>query len=174
MGSLLPTIRSRCSVLNMPPLTLDDLKKSEINIDPLIFQAAGNSLGQALSLKALDLEEFTQTLHDIISDLHQGRTSKLTAYVSNLDKKDPQIHLIPNILQWFAREMVLCINGLSSNPFVSKNKTLKSHQHWSQVEQTLNYYFHLAKHTHPDPIHLIQGALLVMNKPEIVHLEQLT
>lgn len=173
MGSLLPTIRSRCSVLNMPSLTLDDLKRSEINIDPLVFHAAGNSLGQALSLKALDLEDFAQTLHGIISDLHQGRTSKLTAYISSLDKKDPQIYLIPNILQWFAREMVLCVNGLSSNPFVNKSRTLKAPHHWSQAEQMLNHYFHLAKHTHPDPIHLIQGALLIMNHPEIVHLEQL-
>ena len=168
MGSLLPTIRSRCSVLTMSSLCPDDLKKSGIEIDPTILHVANGSLGQALALRSIDLNGFCEQIQEVLHDLHRGSIAKLTAYIAKLDKKDPHIRMIPNIIQWFVRETVLCANGVSVNPLV-KGTTLKNPHHWNRVEQTLNRYFHLAKQTHPDPVHLIQGALLLMNKPEIVH-----
>lgn len=171
MGTLLPTIRSRCSILSMPALTLEEIKKSNIHIDPIILDAAAGSLGKAMILKEINLPEFCAKATEILQDLSRGSVLKLTGYVAGLDKKDKTLTAIPDIIQWMSRELVLCSNGISNNPLVKDASLVNNPAHWGMVHMSLNRYFHLAKGSHPDPIHLIQGAFLLMNGPENVHLD---
>ncbi len=174
MGSLLPTIRSRCSVLNVQPPSLGDLSRSGISIDDASFSAANGSLGAALALKNLNLADFCDVITNIVRDLDRGSTAKLTAYIASLDKKDPNTQIIPGLLLWLSREAALNANGIMAAQIAQALGGIKRANHWGKVYQMLNQYFLLAKGSHPDPIHLIQGALLLMNRPEIVHLDELS
>lgn len=174
MGSLLPTIRSRCSVLNVQPPSLGDLSRSGISVDETSFNAANGSLGAALALNNLNLSDFCDAITNIVRDLDRGSTAKLTAYIASLDKKDPTTQLIPGLLAWLSREAALNANGVMATQIAQALGGIKRVDHWGKVYQVLNQYFLLAKGSHPDLIHLIQGAILLMNRPEIVHLDELS
>lgn len=174
MGSLLPTIRSRCNILHIKPLSLSDFSRAGLGICPDVLSAAQGSLGTAVGMRSFDLREFCRIVTGILYDLRNNSTHRLFSYVSSLDKKDKNINLVPSILQWIVRETALFSNVLSGNILVDELRQLYSPSHWVKVDQSLSQYLYLANGSHPDPIHLIQGALLLMSAPEIVHPAELS
>jgi DNA polymerase-3 subunit delta' len=173
MGAILPTIRSRCNIFPLTPLTPEELTHSGINIDPYLLNATNGSIGAALAMQSINVEEFCRTVTNIISDLNRGSTLKLTSYITSLDKKEPSVKTLPDILEWITREAALCANGIKSSNLIKDLAVLKDPEHWVRANHLLNRYLYLAKGSHPDPIHLIQGVFLMIDNPHIVHLEQL-
>lgn len=171
LGNILPTIRSRCCVLPIHPLTEAEFSQLGIQqTSPLLSELAGGSIGGYMSLTNMDVVSLLSQLIDITADVCQNKMHTMTGFCSTLEKKEPRVEKIPELLFWLSRQLVLCSSGVSIENEL-KDKIVKlsgitNPNHWLMVNQTISNFLNLAKGAHPDPLHLIQALFLLMNSPQ--------
>lgn len=172
LGTILPTIRSRCCVLPISPLTDADFK--DLGVAPparLLTELSGGSVGTFLTLNALDVEAWLNRLIDACQGLMRGDTKLLTSLCGSLDKKNPCVEKLPDLITWLAGQLVLESSGFPCyNEVSDRVKTLsqsKPTKHWLDAQSAVTSLLNLSKGAHADPIHLIQAMLLILKNPKI-------
>lgn len=171
LGNILPTIRSRCCLLPIKPLTAADLELSGVAHDSaLLTELSGGSIGGYIALKDIDAVQILSNLIDIAVDICQGRVQSLTTFCGTLDKKDNRTEQIPELIVWLSRQLVLCSAGVIQENEVSdkiyKLSQLEIPQHWLKVQTSVTGLKELSKGAYADPIHLIQALLLLLKMPQ--------
>ncbi|WP_010298105.1 AAA family ATPase [Candidatus Odyssella thessalonicensis] len=171
IGSILPTIRSRCCLLSLQQLTSYDLAAAGVvQNSALVSELSGGSIGQSLALQSINALELLGTLTDLAFHVCQGRIQPMTTFCATLEKKDLRTELIPGLLVWLSRQLVLTsVEVVQENELSQKLQALSRlapPQHWIKVHQAISQMVDLARGAHPDPIHLIQALFLLVKAPQ--------
>jgi DNA polymerase III subunit delta' len=166
LGGILPTIRSRCCPLPLHPLTETDLTEAGLPQESLLLaDLSGGSIGRYLILKSANAAQILRLLIDLVQALLQGNIQPMLAFCAGLDKKDDRMELIPDLLAWLARQLVLHSIKMPQNHEIStKIQGLSqgaSPTHWSKVQQTISEFLDLSRGAHADPLHLSQALFLM-------------
>jgi DNA polymerase-3 subunit delta' len=171
LGNILPTIRSRCCLLPIKPLTSADLDLLGVAHDSaLLAELSGGSIGGYIALRDIDAVQVLSNLIDVSLDIYQGKVQSLTAFCGTLDKKDNRTNRIPELIVWLSRQLVLCSAGITQENEISEKiyrlSQLASPQHWLKAQTSVTGLMELSKGAYADPIHLIQALLLLLKMPQ--------
>ncbi len=170
LGVVLPTIRSRCSLLPLQPLTSMDLKNLGMGQESgLLAELSGGSLGEYMVLKGLGVTSLLEEIIGISQDVCQGRMQSLIAFCGGLDKKDRRTDRIPELITWLVRQLVLCSAGITINTELSDriNQLCQraTVEHWLKVQVSVSGLLEMSRGAHADPLHLIQALFLLLKSP---------
>lgn len=182
LKNLLPTIRSRCRLLPLHPLTKDDraqLGNQWSTISPLEQELSEGSLGRLHSFKVQQgdksLNSLFQILIKLIQEALQGRISEVIAFSATLKKHDPIVPLILELLTWTIRRIILLSAGLPSTlpedqelQRIANSRPLmlgKDGKHWLTVQEKLEAFLTLSKGAHLDQGHLLEACFIILNQP---------
>jgi DNA polymerase-3 subunit delta' len=170
LGTILPTIRSRCCVLPLQPLAEIDFKNlGVVQESALLAELSGGSIGGYMTLKSINVANLLAQLIEIAQDVCQGRMQALVNFCGGLDKKDPRTACIPDLLTWLARQLVLYSAGIASSTELSDKINLLCQsaptEHWLKVQKALAEFLEMSRGAHADPIHVIQALFLLLKSP---------
>lgn len=110
LGAILPTIRSRCRILNLKPLSDLEFKKHLSNIDLTNKILSKNNYGRALILKNFEIDANYKILSRIFGMMPNPDMNdiiSLTKMVSNFDTFEILMQTFEN---WFSRAASASIN----------------------------------------------------------------
>ncbi|WP_051908414.1 AAA family ATPase [Candidatus Odyssella acanthamoebae] len=170
LGTILPTIRSRCCVLPLQPLTEIDFKDLGIvQESALLAELSGGSIGGYVALKSINVAGLLGQVIEIAQDVCQGRMQSLVTFCSGLDKKDARTECIPGLLTWLARHLVLYSAGITTSNELSDKINLLCQsaptEHWLKAQKAISGFLEMSRGAYADPIHVIQALFLLLKSP---------
>lgn len=173
LGQILPTIRSRCCVMNFKGLNPDTLKKIFSPVPSLLaLELSNNSIGKLFELQKIDLTTFLDQLIHVLHSVLKDKLAPLQQFVTSFDKTDPKATLVLDLLSWIARQLVLISSNVVHNnensPELVSLTALRSSNHWLFVQEKLSSLIDQAKATHLDASTLYIAAFLCFDSPHLV------
>lgn len=176
LGRILPTIRSRCQLMPLHALSEND--SSSIGATPLETAVAGGSLGRLITFKNLKADQNLNTLFvlilKLIGEAFQGRHSEIIAFTSTLEKHDPRIPVILDLLTWVVARIVLLSSGCAAclpedqslSKLIMSISPDSDTPHWINVQQTLTLFLEHSRGAHLDQGHLLQACFILLKEPD--------
>lgn len=168
-GRLLPTIRSRCLKIPLNPLEAMAVEGG----NPMALELAQGSYGRYHRLIQQNVEGvFEQTLGLIT----QGLNNQITAIQGTLKafpKGDSRFELIPELILWFVRRLLLLHHQAIQLPLSQDQKILnlgkgRDIHHWLKAYQGGQKFMDMSLGTHLDPGHVLMALLMILVKPSLV------
>lgn len=168
-GRLLPTIRSRCLKVS---LNLSESMAIEGG-NPMALDLAQGSYGRYYHLIQENVEGvFEQTMGLII----QGLNNQITAIQGTLKtfaKGDSRFELMPQLILWFVRRLLLLHHQAIPVPLSQDQKILalakgRDVHHWLKAYQGCQKFMDMSQGTHLDPGHVLMSLLMILVKPSLV------
>ncbi len=168
-GRLLPTIRSRCLKISLNAVNTLTTDASQV----LALELAQGSYGRYHSLVQQNVEGVWEQTASLIA---QGLNNQLTAIQATLKgfaKGDPRFDLMPELLMWFIRRLILLSHNACQTPLPYDQKILtlgkgRDTHHWVKVYQACQKFMEMAQGTHLDPGHILMALLMILIKPKLV------
>lgn len=172
LGRILPTIRSRCCLLNFKGLEVETVAALfENQPQPLALELANNSIGRLFDLHNIHLAPFLNEILHVIGSVLQNKLQPLQQLVVSFNKGDAKASVMLDLLSWLSRQLVFQSNEIATcqiNPGIQTLAHLRPSAHWLMVQEKLALLIHHAEGTHLDVATLHMAAFLCFESPHLV------
>jgi DNA polymerase III subunit delta' len=168
-GRLLPTIRSRCLKVTLKPLE----NMATDSPHALALALAQGSYGRYHALVQQNVDGiFDQTLGLIGQGLN-NQISAIQATLKTFPKGDSRLDLIPELLVWFMRRLLLLHHGVAQDSLACDQKIRqmargRDAHHWVKSHHACQKFVDMTQGTHLDPNHVLMSLLMILVKPTLV------
>lgn len=173
LGRILPTIRSRCCLMNFDTHNQEKLVEILGKIpDPLAWELANGSIGQFLELDKFALGDLLTEIADILQAVMANRLASLQQFVQSMGKEDPRTAAVLKLLPWISYQLVLLKSDVNHANLKAYNllslADLRTPKHWLLVYENLALLLQNASTAHLDVSTLLTASFLCFETPQLL------
>jgi DNA polymerase III subunit delta' len=168
-GRLLPTLRSRCLKISLAPLEANALPGE----NRLAAHLAQGSYGRYQWLMQEGVEKVAEQTLNLITYGINNQISAIQSTLKTFEKGDPRFELIPELVQWVLRRLLLLYHGieqecLEQDPKIAQVGRGRDLSHWLKCYQACQTFLNLSQGSHLDANHTLVALFMILAKPSLV------
>jgi len=165
LGLVLPTLRSRCTLLNVKPLRPEELGDVAPELQPLL-DLTGGSLGRAQALQNAGGLDLLNRLLDALDAALKQQWMAVQAFPGSFTKNDPALTPALNLFEEILRRLV----HASQEPPESRIASLaqrRSVEHWITAYEKVGVILPQCQGSHLDQNHLVMALFMIVENPAL-------